>query len=92
MYATVRKYTGTELVDVLVQNEDTVRGLLTGIDGFKAYYLLRTDDGTALSVSVYDDQSGVEESNRQAADWVRQNAADAAGQADVSAGEVVLSF
>jgi heme-degrading monooxygenase HmoA len=92
MYATVRKYTGTELVDVLVQNEDTVRGLLTGIEGFKAYYLLRTDDGTALSITVYDDQSGVEESNRQAADWVRQNAAEAAGQAEVSAGEVVLSF
>lgn len=92
MYVTVRKYTGTELVDVLLQNEDAVRGLLTGIDGFKSYYLLRNDDGTALSISVYDDQNGVEESNRQAAEWVRENAPDAAGQAYVSAGEVVLSF
>jgi heme-degrading monooxygenase HmoA len=92
MYATVRKYTGTELADVLVQNEQAVRELLTGIEGFKSYYLLRNDDGTALSVTVYDNQSGVEESNRQAAEWVRENAAEAAGQASVSAGEVVLSF
>lgn len=92
MNIALRKYTGTELADVLVQNEDAVRSLISGIDGFKAYYLLRNDDGTATSISIFDDQNGVEESNRQAAEWVRENAPNAAGQSSVSTGEVILSF
>lgn len=92
MYATVRTYAGnTDLADVLVQNEDAVRNLISGIDGFKAYYLVRADGG-AVSITVYDDQAGAEESNRVAADWVRENAAEAAGSPpQISAGEVVIS-
>lgn len=92
MYATVRNYPGnTELADVLVQNEAAVKSLLSGIDGFEAYYLVRTDAG-AFSITVYGDQAGAEESNRMAADWVRENAAEVAGNPpQVSAGEVVIS-
>jgi hypothetical protein len=93
MYASVRTYTtGGEFADALVENESDVRRLLTGIEGFHAYYLVRTADG-AVSVSVYDDQSGAEESNRAAAEWVRENLSDLSiSPPQISAGEVVISI
>jgi heme-degrading monooxygenase HmoA len=92
MYATVRTYAGRpDLADALVNNESDVKRLVSEIDGFKAYYLIRTADGAA-SVSVYENEAGAEESNRAAAAWIGDNLpefADAAPQ--VSAGEVVIS-
>jgi hypothetical protein len=93
MYVTVRKYTtGSEFADALVENESEVRRLISEIDGFRAYYLARTDDG-AVTISVYDDRSGAEESNRQAADWVRENLSDlSVSPPQISAGEVAISL
>lgn len=92
MYATVRSYSGgPELADALVGNEADVKSLVSGIDGFRAYYLVRTADGT-VSISVYDDEAGANESNRVAADWIRKNLPELGGSApQVSAGEVVIS-
>jgi hypothetical protein len=93
VHATVRNYRGSsDLIDLLVENEDAVRSLISGIDGFRAYYLVRTDDG-GLSISVFDDEAGAEESNRVAADWVRENASDVRPDPpEVSAGEVVIAL
>ncbi len=93
MYATVRTYTNSgDLADALVENESEVQRLISQIDGFRAYHLIRTAEG-AVSVSVYEDQSGAEESTRQAATWVRENLADLSIAApQVSSGEVVISF
>jgi hypothetical protein len=93
MYATVRTYTDSgAFADTLVANEDALRDTIATIDGFRAYYLIRTDTGL-VSVSVFDDQSGAEESTRAAAAWVAENAADVSpGPPTVSTGEVALSF
>jgi hypothetical protein len=62
------------------------------VEGFRAYYVIRTDHG-AVSISVYDDRSGAEESNRQAADWVRENLSDlSVGPPQITAGEVAISL
>ncbi len=92
MYATVRTYSGSpELADALVSHEADVKSLITGIDGFKAYYLARTADG-AVSISVYDDEVGANESNSAAANWIRENLPELGGTApQVSAGEIVIS-
>ncbi len=92
MYATVRTYSGgSGLADALVSHEADVKSLVSGIDGFRAYYLVRTADGT-VSISVYDDEAGANESNRAAADWIRENLPELGGSApQVSAGEVVIS-
>ncbi len=91
MYATVRVYSGSALADALVERETEVKQLISGIDGFEAYYLIKTADGTA-SVSVYQSQDGTEESNRVAAAWIVENLPQFAGSApQVSAGEVVVS-
>ncbi len=45
-----------------------------------------------MSISVYDDESGAEESNRAAAAWIRENLPDVSGSSpQVSAGEVVIA-
>ena len=92
MYATIRNYRGSErLVDELTSNEGDVKRLIQGIGGFRAYYLIKTESGDAVSVSVYDDRSGAEESNRQAAEWIRGNLPDLSISApQVSEGEVVI--
>jgi hypothetical protein len=51
--------------------------VISQIDGFRAYYLVRTSDG-ATTISVFDDQSGAEESTRAAAAWVAENLGDLA--------------
>src|SRR5829696_2504779 len=40
--------------------------------GFQEYFLVETSEGV-LSISVFADQAGAEESTRRAADWVQQN-------------------
>ena len=92
MYATVRTYSASsELADALVSREADVKSLLTGIDGFNAYYLVRTADG-AVSVSVYDSEAGANESTTAAANWIRENLPEIGGSTpEVSAGEVVIS-
>ena len=94
MYAMVRSYAGgAELADVLVENEAEIRGLFNDIAGFSAYYMVRTEDGGAVSVSVFADRDGAEESNRVAAAWVGENVPDLELDApQVSGGEVAVSF
>ena len=93
MYATVRTYSGAgELADALVSNADAVRSLISEIEGFKAYYLIRTADG-AVSVSVYENAAGTEESTKAATAWVSENLPELHVSApQVSDGEVVLDF
>jgi heme-degrading monooxygenase HmoA len=92
MYATVRTYSaGSELADALVDRADDVKQIVSTIDGFKAYYLVRTDDG-AVSISIYENEEGAHESTRAAASWMRENLADVPGSSpQVSAGEVVIN-
>ena len=76
MHATVRIYSGAnELADALVERQDEVKQIISEIDGFKAYYLVRTSDG-ATSISVYDTEAGAEQSNRVAARLGRREPAE----------------
>jgi hypothetical protein len=94
MYATVRSYSAAgALVDALVARQDEVRSLIGGIDGFRAYYLIRTADGQAVTVSVFDDEAGAAESTRVATGWVAENLGDLGiGAPQVTTGEVAFSL
>ena len=94
MYATVRSYAGSGgLVDALVENESAIRDLISGIEGFRAYYLVRGEGGAAASVSVFDDSAGADTSNGLAAGWIAENIPDLSISAPtVTAGEVAVTF
>ena len=93
MHATVRTYAGdSALADTLAGHEAEIRELIGGIDGFQAYYLLKTDDGTT-TISVFDTAAGAEESTRAAAAWISENLPDLTVVAPrVTAGEAVVNF
>jgi uncharacterized protein YgiB involved in biofilm formation len=94
MFATIRVYSGnTDLIDALVEHESDVKRLISEIDGFKAYYLIRTADGGAASVSVYETQAGASASDGAARSWIGENLPDLnIAPPQVSAGDVVISF
>ena len=76
MYAVIRAYAGnSDLADALVEHEEEIRQLIGGINGFKAYYLLKLAEGTS-TISIFEDQEGAEESSRTAAAWLAENLPD----------------
>jgi hypothetical protein len=93
MYAVIRAYAGnSELADRLAENEASIREVIGGIDGFKAYYLLKLAEGTS-TVSIFESQEGAEESSRAAAAWLTENLPDLSVAAPyVTAGDVLLGF
>jgi len=92
MYAVIRNYSGNkDLADQLAARKDEVVALVSAIEGFQAYYLLRTDDGCA-TMTIYDDAAGADESVRVAAEWIRDHASEInASTPEVSRGEVLFS-
>ena len=93
MYASVRTYAGNSaLADALAEHEDEIRQVIRGINGFKAYYLVKGGDATT-SVSVFADQAGADESNRAAAAWLTENLPDlGVAPPQVTAGEVLIGL
>ena len=90
MYATFRYYTDPELAGKLTEHGDELKSVLSGISGFRGYYLVETDAGT-VSVSVFDDEASTRASNEAAASWLQENMPGVSA-ANVAGGEVVLSF
>ena len=78
MYITIRRFKiDPELVDEVIDlaKEKFVPGL-TAIPGFKAFYHLRPAEDTLVSVSVFADKTGADESNRLSQECVKDHAAD----------------
>ena len=92
MHSTIRSYSGVPgLVDGILANQEEITRLLRDIPGFQAYYLIRTGETDAMSVSVYDDQGGTDASSQLAREWIAANLPGlAVSPPTVSAGEVVL--
>ena len=62
------------------------------MDGFSAYYAVRSGDALT-TITVCNDQAGTDESTGAAAAWVRENMPTlTASPPEVSQGEVFLSF
>ena len=91
MYVAVRRYEGvTDPREAgRIVNEGFVP-LISEIRGFVAYYWIDAGGGVMISVSVFEDQAGAEESNRRAAAFAAQGlAALLPNPAQITAGEVV---
>ena len=75
-YATVRRYEGvTNPSEAARRVNEGFVPIISKIPGFVMYYWIDAGGGVMISTSVFQDQSGEEESNRNAAAWVRENLA-----------------
>jgi hypothetical protein len=93
MYTTIRSYGGGDaFTDALLEHQDAISQVIPPIGGFRGYYVIRGEDGP-VTISVFEDQAGAEESVRAAAAWVSENLADVSpGPPTITSGEVVVSF
>ena len=93
MYASIRKYK-TKPGGVSEVSRLTNEGFLPIISkapGFVAYYVVDGGNDVVASISIFQDQSGLEESNRMAANWVKENTASLAlGTPEITAGAVTV--
>ena len=66
--------------------------LIRDTPGFVSYFVLTPSDreDELVSVSVFEDQRGAEESNEKAEDWVKQNPSELLLLPEFAAGEVVV--
>jgi hypothetical protein len=79
MYASIRRYTttsGSDIEEITRRVRAGFAPIISQTPGFIAYYVVDGGGGVVASVSIFERQAGAEESNRRAADWVRQNIAE----------------
>src|SRR3989442_15785004 len=70
MYALVRRYEGVDPgdIDQIVRQVDAgFVPILEQTRGFQGYWAIRAEDGVVVSITLFDDREGAEESQRQAA-------------------------
>jgi len=71
MFASIRKYSSAPtLADELSKKQDEIKAAFKPIAGFHSYYLMKTGDG-AVSVTLCENRSGADESNRVEATWLK---------------------
>ena len=93
MHTVIRQYTGNSLRDIIKRDEASLRQTMTGVPGFRGYYMLETKDGIA-TITVCDDQKGTKESTRRAAEWVKDHVPASANlsKPTITEGDTILSI
>jgi hypothetical protein len=94
MYATLRRYDGIKNPDELAKRvREGFVPLISEHRGFVAYYWVDdSEEGVMFSTSVFEDQADEEDSNRLAADFVKENLAELLpNPPTITAGRVVAS-
>ncbi len=65
--------------------------IISDVPGFRAYYVIYAPDDTVTAISIFDDYSGAEESNKRGLAWIEQNLAPLMiGSASAVAGPVIV--
>lgn len=93
MYASIRKGNikpGASVAEVVSLINTGALPILSNIPGFKAAYVVHSDDDTFAAVSIFADRAAAEQSNTLILDWLRQNLGPMlAGPPETMVGEVV---
>ncbi len=74
-YLAIRQYRlapGRTMEELVATVGSGLVPILRQVPGFQEHFLVETSEGV-LSISVFADRAGAEESTRRAADWVQQN-------------------
>ena len=92
-YLAIREYQlapGRTMEELHAAVESGFMPIVKQVSGFREYFLVETGEGV-ISISVFEDQAGAEESTTRAADWVQQELADfLTGPPTVTTGSVWL--
>lgn len=98
MYATIRRYTPKAGVNQKAIDEfkgrieSTFLPTLQDIRGFHGYYVVTAGTKELVSISIFEDRNGTEESTRRAAEFVKKDPIkDQMGTPEVFEGEVLVS-
>jgi hypothetical protein len=91
MYAVIRRYSfdPTNAVEIGRHVRQGFVPLIKGVPGFMGYYWIDSGSGTGISVSVFADKSGAEESVHAAAEYVKKYLTPLLGQPEVIVGRVM---
>ncbi len=92
MWASVRRYAANpELAEALAARGDEIKGVISAVPGFVSYYLIH-DGSDTVSITVAQDQAGVDRSNEVAAAWMREHASEVPASApQITEGEVLIT-
>ncbi len=95
MYATVRRYEGTdrsELVRLSTMIDESLIPRLSALPGFGGYYLIDAGEGVITSTGLFDTAGQAHESTRVAARWIREQGLEAVfpNTPRIMAGEVIV--
>ena len=88
MYIAIRrmKAKSGELDEAVRRVEDGLVPLISSVPGFVEYDVVQVGEDVGLTISVFETQEQAEESNRRAAEWVKENLAPlAAGPHEIIA-------
>lgn len=95
MQAVLREYSGqgaAELIDFIAAQGPAIRTLMGSVKGFVSYAIIRTAEG-GYTVTICQDQAGIDESVQKARDWIAKNAAHIKASAPkVTAGKLAYRF
>ena len=91
MYASVRRYRiDPENMHELVKRIPRAVDVMSSLNGFRAYYVVRGGDDSIASLSLFSDEASAVLSNEVAAKWVKENADGlVSGGVDTVTGQVV---
>jgi hypothetical protein len=92
MFATIRYYrTDPDAIESVIRRvKEGFVPLIRDKRGFVSYFVLTPRPGEIVSVSVFEEQLGAEESNAMAEDWVRRNLSELLPSPEFADGRVVV--
>ena len=92
MFAAIRYYrTDPDSIESVVRRvKEGFVPIIRETPGFVSYFVLAPRQGEIVSVSVFEEQWGAEESNMKAEQWVRQNLSELLPSPEFAEGQVVV--
>jgi heme-degrading monooxygenase HmoA len=92
MFAAIRYYrTDPDSIESVVRRaKEGFVPIIRETPGFVSYFVLAPREGEIVSVSVFEEQQGAEESNMKAEEWVRQNLSELLPSPEFAEGQVVV--
>jgi hypothetical protein len=90
MHVSVRQYRSSDVPEVARRADEGFTDIVKDVPGFSGWWLVDGGDGVVVTITVAEEQAGVEESVNKAREWVQENAADLIeGSPTVVTGEIL---